>query len=188
MAYKNIYLIGHTGCGKSTVAPLLAEVLKKIPFDIDAELEQKFGTTISEFFKKNDEKAFRNFETVELMQTTLCDNLVVATGGGVVKRERNLQLMHGAGIVIYLEIDIPEQLRRLTANAGELEKRPLFAERNPIDVISEMHKERNPLYQSEADIIVNVSGLSADLVVHQIIYRLKKYADQPGDNKRGLSK
>ena len=77
-------LVGLRGCGKSSVAPLLASRLEMTAVDADAELEKQQGRTIAEIFAADGEPYFRSLEQKLLLELVERPQIVLATGGGAV--------------------------------------------------------------------------------------------------------
>ena len=82
---KNIVLIGMPGCGKSTFGKRLAKKLGRKFYDADDVLEAREQRTIKDFFAES-EDAFRAAETRTLAYLAELEGVVIATGGGAVKR------------------------------------------------------------------------------------------------------
>ena len=78
----NIVFLGMMGSGKTTIGKLISKKLKKKFFDIDMQIEKVIGTEISEIFKKNGEKVFREFEEKITLDILKKKNIVIALGGG----------------------------------------------------------------------------------------------------------
>ena len=104
----NIYLIGMPGSGKTTIGKLLADKLSKTFVDLDHKIERDALMFVDELFEQYGEKMFRDLETKALEEVSTCDDLVVSTGGGIVKQNRNKPLMKGITIYLDTEIDIIE--------------------------------------------------------------------------------
>ncbi|PKK87117.1 MAG: hypothetical protein CVV63_02155, partial [Tenericutes bacterium HGW-Tenericutes-8] len=104
----NIYLIGMPGSGKTTIGKLLASKLGRTFVDLDHKIERDALMFVDEIFEQYGEKMFRDLETKALEAVSLCDDLVVSTGGGIVTENRNKALMKGITVYIDTEIDIIE--------------------------------------------------------------------------------
>ena len=141
---KNIVLIGMPGCGKSTLGRLIAERTGRTFADCDAEIVKAAGKPIPQIFAEEGEESFRAKETAALAELCKQSGLVIATGGGVVTRERNLPLMHQNGRILFLDI-APDQL--------PTDGRPLSQARSP----AVLYAERLPLYRHAADTILPIS-------------------------------
>ena len=90
---ENIILIGFMGCGKTTVGKKLASMSGRKFLDMDDEIVRRAGMKITEIFEKYGEDRFRQMETELCEQLSETEGLVIATGGGVIKNERNMQLL-----------------------------------------------------------------------------------------------
>jgi shikimate kinase len=121
---KRIALIGFMGAGKTTVGELLAEELGWRFCDLDQEIEKFAGFTVSQLLSA-DEKGFRQLESQVLAQLLTQEQLVVATGGGVVTRPENLELLLATATVFYLEVPLELLWERTGAEAGSY-LRPLL--------------------------------------------------------------
>jgi shikimate kinase len=133
--------------GKSTVGRMLAEVLDMPFFDSDHEIEVRAGAEVSWIFDVEGEEGFRLREEHVIEELTQLDGVVLATGGGVVKRETNRNHLARRGIVLH--IDCP--MNRLLARTAKDKKRPLLNGDNREKVLRQLMEERGPLYQEIAD-------------------------------------
>ena len=148
---QNIVLIGMPGCGKSTIASLLAEKLGRISADADQKIEEMAGKTIPEIFAEDGEAVFREWETKVLSDLGKQSQLIIATGGGCVTKGRNYPLLHQNGSIFWITRDL-DQL----ATDG----RPLSLDQKMTD----MYAIRKPLYQEFADHIIDNNGTCQDTV------------------------
>lgn len=138
---KNIILIGMPGCGKSIVGGLLAESTKRNFIDIDEAIESKTGKQIQDIFADSGEKYFRMLETEIIRNTCKQSSLVIATGGGVVTREENKDLLRQNSTVVFLMrdlADLPEDGRPVTKAKG----------------VEQIYHERISLYRTWSDFCV----------------------------------
>ena len=102
------------GSGKTTIGTLLAEKLAVSLVDLDELFEQKYATTITQYFEKYGESHFRQAETKLLQeQLTVSKAQVISTGGGIILNQRNRTLLKNAGNVIFLEASIAELYQRV---------------------------------------------------------------------------
>lgn len=150
----DIVLIGMPGCGKSTVAKRLGELTGKPVYDSDAYYITRFGKTPEEEILTNGEAVFRTNETAVLKELAGLSGIILATGGGVVTREENYNILHQNGTVIRLYRD-PKKLAK--------DHRPLSKGR-PIEALA---AEREPMYRHFSDLTVNVTegGGGAEVAV-----------------------
>lgn len=105
-AILNKILIGMPGAGKTYLGRKMAEHLGREFVDMDEEIEKFLGMSIKEIFSKKGEAYFRDCETKLLRETCKKKGLVIATGGGVVRRKENLNIIRQNGIVIWVKRDL----------------------------------------------------------------------------------
>ncbi len=141
----NIILIGMPGCGKSTIASLLAKKLGRPLVDTDTMVVEAAERSIPDIFASDGEEAFRYLETEAVKIAGMQSGTVIATGGGVVTRKDNYPHLTQNGKIIFIKRDI----ERLPTNG-----RPLSQTRS----LSEMYAHRLPLYESFADATVENNG------------------------------
>ena len=148
---QNIVLIGMPGCGKSTIAALLAERLGRQAVDADKTIVELAGKSIPEIFAEDGEEVFRAWETQALEMLGKQSSLVIATGGGCVTKQRNYPLLHQNGTIFWLQ----RNLQVLPTDG-----RPL-SQTNPL---TEMYRVRKPLYEAFADCVIENNGSPEDTV------------------------
>ena len=152
-----IYLIGYMGSGKSTLGYSLAESLGYSLIDLDAEFESKYKISISDFFKKYGESAFRELENKLLNEFTNGINLVISTGGGTPCFHQNMEFMNRTGLTIYLKAS-PELLLQRIENSAR--KRPLFQlmeNKEPLQKITG-HLQSRLAYYERAKITIEAAN------------------------------
>ena len=158
--------MGFMGSGKSTVGFRLSYRLKKCLIDTDKLIERREGMKITEIFAKYGESYFRQKETECL--NSMFDELgsrVISLGGGTPMQEENREIIKKLGKVIYLKAS-PETIYKRVKHDTT---RPLLQCDDPQAKISALLAERNPIYESLADIIVEVDGKELQDVVQQIV-------------------
>lgn len=117
------FLIGYMGSGKTYWAKQWSAAYGLKCFDLDAEIEQRQGKSISLIFKEEGEDAFRKIEK-EVLKTFLhLDNFIMSCGGGTPCFYNNITTMNEQGVTIYLKSSVQELVQRL---AIEKETRPLI--------------------------------------------------------------
>ena len=169
MTQKNIFLVGLMAVGKSTVGRTLAETLEMPFYDSDAEIELRAGAEVSWIFDVEGEQGFRDREEHVIDELTQMRGVVVATGGGAVKRAANRQHLAARGIVIHL--DCP--LRRLLARTRNDKKRPLLQGDNPEEILTKLVRERAPLYDEISDYRFISDEQSVKSLVQKIVTQLR---------------
>jgi shikimate dehydrogenase len=146
--YKsNIVFIGMPGSGKTTFGEKIAEKLNKTFIDLDDEIEKSTNMSISQIFEKYGEKRFREIESEIVQKFSKENNLVISTGGGIIKNNKNIEALKENGIVIF--IDRP--LDSLISNI-DVEHRPLL--KDNVEYLKILYNERYELYNKAADIVV----------------------------------
>ena len=89
---NTIILIGMMGAGKTTIGKSLANYLDKIFIDSDQEIQKRTGVKIPVIFEIEGEIGFRKREADMLQELIKIDNIVLATGGGIILNEENRKL------------------------------------------------------------------------------------------------
>ncbi len=156
------------GAGKSTIGKYLADHLKLQFADTDSEIESRTGADIPWIFDVEGEEGFRDREQQVVEEMTLWDNVVLATGGGVVLRPENRRALGARGYVIYLYATVDEQVRRTRRDR----KRPLLQKGDPEQVLRELMAIRDPLYREIADHIIETDGCSPKTVAQRLVKEL----------------
>ena len=166
-----IFLIGYRGTGKTTVARALAARLGWNCFDADAELEAKEGRRISDIFAKDGEVAFRDMEASVLAELCKLSRHVVATGGGVILRQTNREIMRHSGRVVWLKADMDTIWERLQVDAAAGRERPALTIGGRAEV-EQLLRIREPFYRDCAELIVETGGRTPGEIAEEIQRRL----------------
>lgn len=157
-----LYLIGMPGCGKSTLGKKLAEKLNYEFIDMDHYIEKQACMFVEEIFEAYGEEFFRALEQNALKDFNKMDNVIIATGGGVIKNKANKKLMDGK--CIYLKASIEDLKIRLEHSDTV---RPLLKTKS----VEELYHERKDLYQYFQDITVD--NFQIDCAINSIMEALK---------------
>jgi shikimate dehydrogenase len=142
---RNIALIGMPGCGKSTVGRILAQKMGRPFADIDGQIESTAGKKISQIFAEDGEETFRQLETRVLAEEAKKSGAVLATGGGVVTRPENLDLLRQNSLIIYLKRELTDLITK---------GRPLSQSMG----IQALADKRLPLYEAWSNFAVQVEA------------------------------
>jgi len=153
----HLFLIGARGSGKSTVGPILASRLS-VPFaDVDECIESESSMSIAEIFTVEGEAAFRDREATMLKRLVSRSPSVISTGGGVVVRPENLDMLR-TGFVVWLQ-GSPEHLwQRIEADVANRRRRPNLTATGGLEEVRTVLARREPLYRSAADFIVDATA------------------------------
>jgi shikimate kinase len=152
-----IYLVGYMGSGKSTLGYSLAVSLNYQHIDLDIEFETKYKISISDFFRKYGEPAFRELEHKLLADFSNLTDLVISTGGGTPCFHQNMDFMNRTGLTIYLKASPELVLQRIQASGR---KRPLFQlmqNNEPLQKITD-HLQSRLAYYEQAGICIDAAN------------------------------
>ena len=174
---KNIVLIGFMGSGKSTVGRELHKRLGYSLTDMDQLIEETMGKRITEIFKEEGESAFRDFETLQLLEIAkLTDTRhIVSTGGGIVIRPGNRSLLRQLGYVVWLHAPEDEIYRRTSRN----NERPLLNQPDARERIATLMAEREPWYKETAHLKIDTAGLESHEIASGILESARYYFTNP---------
>ncbi|WP_456399024.1 shikimate kinase [Mesoaciditoga sp.] len=134
MRRNRVALIGMMGSGKSKVGEKLAGILGFKWIDMDEEFEKENGS-ISDFFKKHGESEFRKKEKELLKRVAKLEDIVISTGGGIVKNAENREILSSMQ-TFYLHCPVEILWKRVKESGrplAESEKKffSLFEKRKP---------------------------------------------------------
>lgn len=165
-----IFLIGFMGCGKTSVGKKLAEKTGYDFYDLDDEIENFTGKSITKIFETDGEQSFREYESKALLNLSKKEKAVIATGGGTPCFADNMKIIKESGISIYLQTS-PETLANRLNQIKQT--RPLIAskEKKELDLfVSKKLFEREPYY-IKADYIIKEKNICADRILNLIGFK-----------------
>lgn len=164
---KNIILIGMPGCGKTTIGRLLANNLNMEFKDSDKIFTENVFPDISEYFAEYGEDKFRCEETKILQQLSKTDNCIISTGGGVVERTENKEILQHCGTVVFINRS-PEDI------IGDVDtsSRPLLKDNR--NKIFDLYERRILKYKDFCNIEIENSG-TPDALTVKIINEVNVY-------------
>ncbi len=142
---ENIILIGMPGSGKSVVAEALGRRLNRRVIETDSEIVRSAGLSIPEIFEKSGEEEFRRLETAQMELSGKLSERIISTGGGVVTRDENYNLLHQNGIIVWLERDTSKL---------PTDGRPISQKSD----LNTLYQKRKPMYERFADLRVSNNG------------------------------
>jgi len=171
-AAKSIVLIGMMGAGKSSVGRCLQRRTGLVRLDTDEIVAAEFEMPIAQIFGKHGEEKFRDAETEVLRKLAPDRPAVIVTGGGIVLRRENVDLLKQLGTVVWLIADKATLFER----AARRDHRPLLQTENPRDVFSQLFRERETLYAAAADIRIETSRITHDEVAETILNKLEEFS------------
>lgn len=150
------------GSGKTTVGRILGRQMGLEFIDMDVEISDRMGMSITEIFETMGEAAFRGFEAQVAGDIAGCE-AVVATGGGVVLSDTNVEVMQISGPVVWLRAS-PEVL---ASRIGDGRGRPLV-EGEAVGRLSEIYEIRRSLYEKAADVVIDTEGKTVTRVASEV--------------------
>ena len=149
---KNIFLIGFMGCGKSTMARLLANELQMELIEMDETIEKEEQRSINDIFATDGEQHFRDLETQLIKRIAQKGGMVVSCGGGAILRLENVKAMKENGSVVYL-CATPETIFQRVRHSTN---RPLLNGNMNVEYIGELMAKRIDKYEAAADYKISV--------------------------------
>lgn len=167
----NLFLVGPTGAGKTTLGQHVATHYG-LPFvDLDVEIERRYGHTIAQMFEREGEAAFRARESAYLDEFSLRDGVVLATGAGAVLDPANREVLMTRGAVLLMSVAVDEQLDRLMHDTA----RPLLAAPDRRQRLETMAEARNPLYEVIADLVFRGRHEPVDAAASRLVALLERH-------------
>ena len=158
---NKIVIIGMPGSGKTTLGRILAEELNIKFFDMDEYIVEKTGKTTIQLFE-NGEEYFRDIESETCKELAEFDNVLISTGGGVIKRKGNIDVLNKEGLIIFIDRPVENILGDV-----DVSFRPLLKDGK--EKLLKLYDERYALYNEYADeIVINNSD------VRSVIDRIKE--------------
>ncbi|MES9870931.1 MAG: shikimate kinase AroK [Sedimenticola sp.] len=167
--FKNIFLVGPMGAGKTTIGRQLAEQLGLEFADSDKELQRRTGVDIPTIFDFEGEEGFRRREKAVIDELTQREGLVLATGGGAVLDHENRAWLSARGFVVYLFCSPEQQYERTLRDRN----RPLLQTEDPLSRLRALMEQRDPIYRQLADLVVQSEKRSAVSVAKEIVKRVQ---------------
>jgi len=182
MMKKNIfYIAGFMSSGKSTIGPIVANILGWNFFDLDKEIEKRENRKITKIFEEEGKDYFRRKETEILREISKGEDLIISLGGGILIMQENREFIKKCGTLICLRSSLEVTYRRLKHKRD----RPILLEDNDEDAtenvvierIESLKKERMKYYQI-ADYFIDTDketiGTTADKISRIIVNLSKK--------------
>ena len=139
------------GSGKTTLGRMLARQTGRVFLDTDALFLSEYGVKPDVFLRQRGEEAFRAAESAVInARARRAEGAVIATGGGVVTRKENIEMLRERGLLVFLD--------RPLCEIRPTEDRPLSSDRAALEA---RYAEREPLYRAAADKMLQTGGKTA---------------------------
>lgn len=170
----NIVLCGMMGSGKTTIGIKIAEITGRRWYDTDGVIADKYGK-ISDIFEYYGEAHFRKLETEIIRDLAQKDNLILSTGGGLVLKPENNMMLKKNGKIVFLRASLDTLAKRLKVDGT----RPLLqtSTESIRDRLAKLMRERSPIYESVADMVVDVDEKTPEENARMIIELAKAWEE-----------
>ena len=126
---------------------------------------------IEKIFLTHGEEHFRDLETETLRSLSTEEPAIIVTGGGIVLRSENVDLLKRLGAVVWLDADEVTLRTRI----DRLSDRPLLQTVNPEATLSELLEAREPLYRNAADLRVDISQKNPEQIAELILKNIRDF-------------
>ncbi len=157
------------GSGKSVVGKVLAGLSGYEFVDTDEIIELKTGKSVSDIFKEDGEKRFREIESEIISEVCKKKGQVISTGGGAIISRDNLENMKTGGSLVMLFASPDEIFERIKSESH----RPLLNLENPKEKIIKLLEKRSPFYL-QADLVVDTEGKNPEEIAKEILEKVGK--------------
>lgn len=164
---KNIVLTGFMASGKTEIGKQLARMTGFQFVDTDALVEAQAGCSVNEIFARWGENKFRDMETEAVKKAAAMCDAVIATGGGAVLRQENIEILRRTGVIVNLDIPDAVLLGRMKKAS---DTRPLMREDAAI-VLKRLH-DRKPYYDCCDEQVIVSDEKKPDEHAEEILKRL----------------
>lgn len=176
MRIDRLYLTGFMTSGKSTIGPILANVLGWNFYDLDKVIEKDQKKSIVEIFESDGEDFFRKLETEKLKELSKSEKVVISLGGGTMANEENLDIIRRTGKVVYLKVSPEVLYKRLRYKIDRPLLRDLVLSENSkeefVNKIDEILMKREAYYE-KADLVINTDTSSVGITVDKLVKKVK---------------
>ncbi|MEO7072428.1 MAG: shikimate kinase [Rhodanobacter sp.] len=147
---SNLFIVGATGAGKTSIGRRLAAHYGLAFIDLDQEIERHTGVNVGMVFEIEGEAGFRERESALLDERSQRTGIAMATGAGAVLAPANRERLTTRGFVVWLQTNVEQQLQRLQRD----DRRPLLGGMDRAERLRGMAHVRTPLYAAMADLAV----------------------------------
>ena len=144
----NIVLIGYRGTGKSTVAKILGQRLKRTVISTDEEIVKEAGKSIPQIVEEFGWDHFRDLETQMCKKLQNQNDLIIDTGGGLILKQENVKILKANSTIFWLTAEVSTIVKRIS---GDTQRPSLSGTKTFVEEIEEILQERTPKYQAAAN-------------------------------------
>lgn len=160
----HIALIGFSGTGKTTIGEILKQQLQIPLLETDETIVRQNSMSINQIFENYGEEYFRDLETQLLRSELSTSPKIISTGGGIVERKINREILNNKAVTISLLASPREILRRLE----DAQDRPLLNENDRLAKIEKLLKRRQKWYEN-AHYLIDTDGKTPQQVADEIL-------------------
>jgi shikimate kinase len=162
----NIVLIGYRGTGKSVIGAMVAKRLGMRCIAMDEEIVNKAGMSIPEIVEQFGWPGFRDRESAEARDLANCDNLIIDTGGGVIERPENIEVLQKNACMIWMKASVETIVARIQ---GGTERPALTHGKTFTEEVAEVLERRTPKYRSAAHYEIDTDNLTPKQIADTIV-------------------
>jgi shikimate kinase len=169
----NLFLIGYRGSGKSTIAPLIAELANCDWVDTDDIVEQSAQKSIARIFADEGEATFRRLETEAIASVSgaqdEADNyVVVSLGGGAITIPANQQMVGDLGLAVYLRGTAETLWKRISTDPISGQQRPNLTAQGGRAEVEQVLAARREIYDLHSDFQIDIDDIAPEAAAKQI--------------------
>ncbi|MFO7727866.1 MAG: shikimate kinase [Desulfonatronovibrio sp.] len=165
--YQDIYLVGFRASGKTTLGKHISSRYGLRFLDTDDRIQKQAGMSIESMVALHGWDYFRDMEEKIFADTTILKTAVVATGGGVILRQTNRDILKkDKYLTVYLKADPDLVLSRLNADPHPGQRPPLSRHSLQEEIVSTL-AHRDPLYRECADLVLD-AGFDAQMLAARV--------------------
>jgi shikimate kinase len=162
----NIVLIGYRGTGKSVIGAILAKRLGMRCIAMDEEIVNKAGMSIPEIVEQFGWPGFRDRESAEVRDLASRDNIIIDTGGGVIERPENIEVLQKNACMIWMKASVETIVARIQ---GGTERPALTPGTTFTEEVTEVLERRTPKYRSAAHYEIDTDNMTPEQIADAII-------------------
>ncbi|WP_331654431.1 shikimate kinase [Aminipila sp.] len=159
---KNLILIGMPACGKSTVGVVLAKTMGMKFLDTDLLIQEREGALLQDLINQKGNDYFKKVEEY-VLRSLATENTVISTGGSAVYYKEAMKHFKKNGLIVYIKVSfesIEKRLDNITTRGITMA---------PGQTLRDLYDNRIPLYEGNADIIVDTEGLTVEQTIEKIM-------------------
>lgn len=164
---NNIILIGMPGAGKSTIGVILAKVMGYNFIDSDLLIQEQEQCLLKDIIERDGLEGLIAVEE-RINSNIQANNSIIATGGSVIYGPKAMEHLREIGTVVYIQLSYETIRKRL----GNIKQRGVVFQEG--QTLKSLYKERCPLYEQYAHLIVNGEELNMEELMEKIAGEIKR--------------